>query len=252
MKVLSPSLFVAIFGYLRPHPWITLDTAAEDAYSLFLCRSELMGWSRSSTGGDGRGLWGMNDASFDLPAGDRATRIAWFQVGVDAHTVDGESFPFHPLLACAGDVLSRVGQLEMEGAQFLVPLQIGGAPAAISSVPNWFNVCDPASRVAMRATLDSGEDPIIPQVKDEVAELASKIAREPFAVTPTSTEARHVQLRPEVTDGFWLGEGRHPITFDAIAPDWSPDSIAWTANLLAESCRRIGVKTSILINISKN
>lgn len=246
MKVLSPSMFVAIFGDLRSHRWVTPDDLTEDAYSFFVSRAELMGWSRP----DGRGLWGMNDASFDLPASTPQARIAWFQVGVDEHTVDRASFPFHPLLTCGCDVLGRIGELTVRAAQFLVPLQIGGTPATISSVPNWFNACDPASRVGIRVTLDSGEDPVLPQVGADVAELASKIARAPFTIAPAADTA-HVQLLPEVTDGFWLGDGRHPVTFDVVAPDWSADSIAWTANLLAESCRRVGVKTSVLINIDR-
>jgi hypothetical protein len=250
MKVLSPSLFVAIFGYLRPYPWVSLEELEEDAYSLFYSRSQLMGWSRSTTRTDGRGLWDMNDASFD-PSGNGAGRIAWFQVGVDEQALTGSSFPFHPLLACAGDSLGRVGELELEAVQLLVPLQAAGASAPLSSVPNWFNVCNPSSRVGMRVTLDSGEDPVMPQIANELTELVSKMARDPFDVEPSSTETEHVELQPEVTDGFWLGEGRHPVTFETVAPDWTLDSIAWTANLFAESCRRIGVETSVLINVGK-
>jgi hypothetical protein len=245
VKVLSPSMFVAIFGNLRSHPWISPDVLTEDAYSFFVSRAELMGWSR----GGGSSLWGMNDASFDLTVISPRARIGWFQVGLDESTVNGATFPFHPLLTCGYEVLGRVGEITVQGAQFLVPLQIGGIPATISSVPNWFNACDPAARVKMRATLDSGEDTVLSQVAADVAELASEIAREPFAIAPAADGTAHVQLVPEVTDGFWLGEGRHPITFDTIAPDRSPDSIAWTANILTESCRRVGVKTSILVNI---
>jgi len=246
MKVLSPSMFVAVFGDLRSHQWITPDALAEDAYSFFVSRAELMGWSRQ----DGSGLWGMNDASFGLSTRNPQARLAWFQVGVDERTVDGASFPFHPLLTCGCDALGRIGEITVRAAQFLVPLQMSGSPAMISSVPNWFNACDPSARVAMRVTLDSGEDPVLPQVAVDVAELAAKITREPFAIAPAVGTA-HVQLHPEVTDGFWLGEGRHPVTFETVAPDWSADSIAWTANLLTESCRRVGVKTSVLINIDR-
>ena len=247
MKVLGPSMFVAIFGSIRPHPWIASETSPEDAYSLFASRAELMGWSRE----DGTGLWSMNDATLDLPVSSPRARIAWFQVGVDERTVDGASFPFHPLLTCAGDVLDRVGDVVVEAAQFLVPLQIGGTPPTISSVPNWFNMCNPATSVGVRVTVDSGEDPVLPQVAADVAALASTMAREPFRVAPTAIGTTPVQLLPEATDGFWLGEGRHPVTFDAVAPEWSLDSIAWTANILAESCRRTGMKTSILISIDR-
>jgi hypothetical protein len=238
-------MFVAIFGSLRSHPWIGPDPLTEDAYSFFASRAELMGWAKRGSSG----LWDMNDAAFNLSGSGHRARIAWFQVGLDETTVDGAGFPFHPLLTCGCEALGRVGEVRVQGTQFLVPLQIDGAPATISSVPNWFNACDPAARVTMRATLDSGEDPVLPRVAADVAALASEIAREPFAIAPAAAGTAHVELLPEVTDGFWLGEGRHPITFDTVAPDRSPDSIAWTANLLTESCRRVGVKTSILVNI---
>jgi hypothetical protein len=205
VKVLSSSMFVAIFGDFRSHPWIVPDALTEDAYSFFVSRAELMGWSREG----GCGLWDMNDASFSLSASSPRDRIAWFQVGLDETTVDGSAFPFHPLLTCGCEVLGRVGDSTVQGVQFLVPLQIGGAPATISSVPNWFKACDPATRVTMRATPDSGEDPVLPRVAADVAAVASEIAREPFTITPAAAGAAHVQLFPEVTDGFWLGEGRH-------------------------------------------
>src|SRR6266480_1733594 len=196
-------MFVAIFGNLRSHPWVDSETSPEDAYSLFASRAHLMGWSRD----DGTGLWGMNDASFDLPVSSPRARIEWFQVGVDERTVDGASFPFHPLLTCGVDVLGRIGEVVVEAAQFLVPLQLGGTPPTISSVPNWFNTGNPATSVRVRVTVDSGEDPVLPQVAAEVAALASTVARGPFAVTPTAAGIAHVQLLPEATDGFWLGEG---------------------------------------------
>jgi hypothetical protein len=193
----------------------------------------------------------MNDASFDFSTTHQASRVAWFQVGIDEHRLTGANFPFHPLLACAADSLGRVGTLDVQAVQLLVPLQTAGAPTLISSVPNWFNICDPAARIGVRVTLDSGEDPVMPQVADELAELVSTLARAPFEIEPFFADSAHVQLQPEVTDGFWLGEGRHPVSFDAIAPDWTLDSIAWIANLFAESCRRIGVKTSVLINVGR-
>jgi hypothetical protein len=252
VKVLTSSMFVAVFGHLRPHPWITLESLEEDAYSLFLSRSELMGWSATAAHAGGSGLWGMNDASFDTFSTDEQARVGWFQVGIEDAEPIRSGLPFHPLVACATDTLRRVGDLEIGAIQFLVPLQIAGTTVATSSVPNWFNACDPGSRVGVRVTLDSGEDPIMSQVAGDLAEVATTTARAPFEVARSSAEAEHVTLRPEVTDGFWLGEGRHPVTFDAVAPDWSPDSIAWTAHLLAEACYRVGVRTSILINIAES
>ena len=49
-----------------------------------------------------------------------------------------------------------------------------------------------------------------------------------------------MQLRREVSDHFWLVEGRNLIIFDEVAANWSLNSIAWTSNPVAESNRRIG------------
>ncbi|OZM79342.1 hypothetical protein [Pseudonocardia sp. MH-G8] len=250
MKVLSPSTFVALYGSFRPHPWITMGETEEDAYSLFFNRAEMMGWSHSTTEGRRPVLWGMNDAGFDV-AGETtdAGRVAWFQVGTGEDELSGVAFPFHPLLTCAVDSVARVGQLGLDGVQFLVPVQYAGAPAFRSAVPNWFNLCDPASRTRLRVTVDSGEDAVLPRVAAKLSELVTLMAPERFAVEP-GLRQEHVQLLPEATE-FWMGEGRHPVTFDTVAPDWTLDSIAYTADLFAEACRRIEIRTSVQINIGR-
>lgn len=250
VKVLSPSLFVALHGSFRSHPWLKPDSMEEDAYSLFFSRAEMMGWSHPAAEAGGHALWGMNDAGLDVVGEVHgATRVAWFQVGIDEQLLSGSPFPFHPLLSCAADSVERAGRLDLDGVQLQVPLQDAGAPVMRSSTPNWFNLSDPASRTSMRVTVDSGEDPVLPRVAAQLSELVTTMTPEPFSLEPGNRQ-EHVQLLPEVTD-FWMGEGRHPVTFDVVAPDWTLDSVAYTAGLFAEACRHIRIRTSILISISR-
>ncbi len=92
---MSGTLIVTAFGrhLFRPgqSPW----DGEEDLYSVFLARSELMGWSRigSSAGPDVPLLWGMNDAELSQ---DDGPQIGWVQVGLDVHCREELDIPDFP------------------------------------------------------------------------------------------------------------------------------------------------------------
>jgi hypothetical protein len=45
----GPTVFVGVYGSLRVHPWIELETMPEDAYSLLMSRAEAMRWTHFAT-----------------------------------------------------------------------------------------------------------------------------------------------------------------------------------------------------------
>src|SRR5260370_33102236 len=79
-----------------------------------------MGWLARAEEGATGGLWGMNDAEAGPAPGPRPQRVAWFQV-VLTGPFPGGLLPVQPFLACAGDVVARLGALRLAAVQALPP-----------------------------------------------------------------------------------------------------------------------------------
>ncbi len=167
------TMFAALFGELAFHS--RPDVAGErsqDAYSLFYARSSAMGWLTPAVEGASGGLWGMNDAEAAPGSRGQRCRVAFFQVVLTEPKL-GKLLPVQPFLACAGDVLARLGTLHLEAVQVLLPERDADEDAQFASpsgmrvasslldVLNWFADCDPRLRAPVRVTLDGVPDPSI-------------------------------------------------------------------------------------------
>src|SRR5215831_16917131 len=164
----AKSMYAALYGELAPHA--PLDGLSQDAYSLFYARSAAMGWLTPAVEGASGGLWGMNDAEAGPGSGPRPSRVAWFQV-VLTGPAPGKLLPVQAFLACASDVIARLGTLRLEAVQLLLPERdapVGGQPASPSGMRvarplldalSWFADSDPRLQARVRVTLDGGPDP---------------------------------------------------------------------------------------------
>jgi hypothetical protein len=114
-------MFAGLFGELVPHPRpVTPGEVSQDAYGLFYARSSAMGWLTPAVEGATGGLWGMNDAEAAPGSGAQPPRAAFFQVVLTEPNL-GKVLPVQPFLACAGDVMARLGALRLEALQVLLP-----------------------------------------------------------------------------------------------------------------------------------
>ena len=78
---MSQTLFLEAFGQLsRDTSLAGIVSEAEDLYSVFNTRAELMSWATTATQRRRVELWEMNEA--ELTAGTDASRIGWVQVGL--------------------------------------------------------------------------------------------------------------------------------------------------------------------------
>src|SRR5258708_39390093 len=96
-----------------------------------------MGWLTRAEEGATGGLWGMNDAEAGPAPGPRPQRVAWFQV-VLTGPFPGGLLPVQPFLACAGDVVARLGALRLAAAPGRLPESAppeGGDLASTSGLP---------------------------------------------------------------------------------------------------------------------
>jgi hypothetical protein len=258
MKIVDDTLFAGLYGSFEPHPRIDPDA---DAYSLFVSRATAQRWLSFNAAAPSatytrQGLWAMHDAGQDWTG--QPARIAWYQVGVHP----GRPLPIQPLLTCAEDSLTRVGTIDLQTVQLLLPIQAtADAGPDLATAARQFLSANPETAHPIVVTLDSGESSEIPDRADEILTALTAIKRTGFDVheartidDPAALHAlthRLLGQAPPIVDELWLGEGHHAITFTAILPEWSLDAIAWFAEAVVEACRRNSVQTTVLTTVGR-
>jgi len=246
-KIIDMTALVGLYGTLRPHPWIAANADPQDAYSLFRVHATAMGWSASGPDGIGATVWGMNDAGQAGSGEER--RIGWFQVGLDK--TEG-ALPLVPLAVCAWKSLARIGMMDVDAVQLLVPVH-EAAPAwtHLVSTRSWFTTADPAARVHAEVVLDPGADETGEQTSAAVVNGMQAISIKPFAVAPVPDRrpVANLACEPALVGDLWMGPTRNPITLDAELPEWTPEAIGWLTSLVTEGMNKAGITTSTLISI---
>lgn len=259
-------MLAAFYGELAPRRLSDLlPKLSEDAYSLFHARSAAMGWLTPAVQGASGGLWGMNDAEAGPGSGPRPQRVAFFQV-VLTGPAPGGSLPVQPFLACAGDVVARLGTLRLDAVQVLLPERDpppGGEFASMrASWPllqarDWFTDCDPGLRAPVRVTLDGGPDRSIqaaaPAILQRVQEFRQDIfAGESFSVA----DEDHLVLWPDLA--LWPPPSashpdfaHHRVTFRGTLAEWSLDALGWLAAFLADASSRHGIRTPLMFTADR-
>ncbi len=253
-------MYAAFYGEIVPHAPLT--ELSQDAYSLFYSRSAAMGWLAPAVEGASGGVWGMNDAEVSPALEPRPHPVAWFQVTLTEPAGAGV-LPVQPFLACAGDVMARLGTLRLEAVQVLVPGQDAPADgdfASPSSMPvarpllvslNWFGDCDPRLREPARVTLDGGPDPQVASAAPAIARWIQEIRQDVFACDSYSlADNDHLVLRPTALHGQ-PGAPHHRVTFHGTLTEWSLDALGWLAAFLADISSRHGVSTPLMLTADR-
>ncbi|MBB4682951.1 hypothetical protein [Amycolatopsis jiangsuensis] len=248
---IAGTLTAALYGTMTPHPWLAPD-ADTDAYSAFHTCSRMMGWLHDDQ--ERPSLWGMNDA--DAPTRTSGSEpnsepVAWFQVEAQRVARD-QPLPAQPVLQCATAAMTRLGALELDAVQMLLPVQVldtADAPGPLLSpslrTAHWFADSDPTLRTPVQVTLDSGQSPAIPAVSDVLA----SIEQPAFAVS--SYENGHTPITPWFDDSFWNGPPQHAVVFTGTLAEWSPSAIGWLAGLTADLYARHRLTTPLLMTVQR-
>lgn len=253
------TLFVALHGEYSAHPWREPQSAASDAYSLFVARSAAMGWLTDASARGNRGSWGMNDAGQGHDAGSPPSCMAWFQVSLPTTVPAEQPLPVQAFLACAGDVMGRLGTWSIDALQLLMPLQSlagttdaaprEGAVMSLLQEAEWFVDRDPSTRTGLEVTLDGGQDATINAAAADMHAWVRGLRQDVFKCRTVSVnDQRERTLLAPVIDELWLGPPRHRATFHGSLAEWSLDGLGWLAALLAEAGCRHGVDTPLLLS----
>ncbi len=259
----TSTMFAALYGELTLHPWRDPVTAESDAYSLFYARSAALGWLADSRENGVGGTWGMNDAGQDLVSGSQPPRAAWFQVSIDSIPV-GRPLPVQAFLACADDVVERIGTLRLQAVQVLLPVESLNASAGAPLHPDavgtlvgeigWFVDCNPHLSTSVRVTLDSGQDSSIRSVAPAMFQRMQEIRQDVFVCDSFSLKDDDaVVLQPAITDSpLWLGSAQHHATFHGTLVEWSLDALGWLAAFLSSVSSEHGVSTPLVLSVNRS
>ncbi|MGW8375205.1 hypothetical protein [Streptomyces sp. ODS28] len=258
------TLFAALYGELAPHPWRGHDSE-HDAYQLFHQYALAMGWLDDGDGGGGApsapGLWGMNDAGWDHPLGlHDSGLVSWFQVEAGAVAPD-RPLPVRPFLRCSEVATERAGELGLSAVQLLLPVQ--GLDASVrpayARVPSmrtvhWFAEPDPRARTAVRVGVDSGQDPSVPAVGQQLADELGRLEQAVFTCTGHHlAEGDHVgSIPPPFGDALWNGPSGRALVLEGELCEWSTDAIGWLAEAIADCTAHLGARTPLLLTITRS
>lgn len=259
----NSTMFAALHGELTLHPWRDPVTAKSDAYSLFFARSSAMGWLADAMENEVGGTWGMNEAEQDLVSGSQPSRCTWFQVSLIDPLGSGRPLPVQAFLACAGDVVARIGTLRLQAVQVLLPVESlnpsAGALSHLNAVmtliqdSGWFADCNPHLSTWVRVTLDSGQDSSIRSVAPAMFQWMQEIRQDVFACDSFSLKDDDaVVLQPAITDALWLGPAQHCATFHGTLVEWSLDALGWLAAFLSSASSEHGVSTPLMLTVNRS
>ena len=255
-------MFAGLRGELTLHPWRDPDAAESDAYSLFHSRSVAMGWITLAEDGTSGGLWGMNDAGQLGPDPNAQHPYAvWFQVTLPRLISPAQPLPLQPFISCVGDVVARLGRLQLDAIQVLLPLQsfAGLANATLRnealfapiSSAGWFFDSNPHAMTRVQVVLDGGENPAIRSVADDLFQWLQRIKQTVFVCDSFSLTDDPNVLKPIfLDDRFWRGPSQHSAAFYGTLVEWSLDALGWLATLLAGASFKFGVTTPTVLTVS--
>lgn len=258
------TMFAALYGELTPHPWRGPESDG-DAYSLFYQRSLAMGWLDGRDGGTttagkhagASGLWSMNDAGWDHPLAPAEPQLAaWFQVEVEAVARD-RPLPVQPFLRCAGDTADRVGVLQLEAVQVLLPVQGLVAsrrpPEALGAsmqTLQWFREGGDKSPVQVDVDVDSGWDPALSVFTDQFADRFDRLSQKVFVRTLDMVVTPEAVVAP-LFGSFWNGPSSHRLRLQGELSEWSLDAIGWVGGLIADTGAKLGIGSSLLFTVTR-
>ena len=259
------TLFAALYGELVPHAW--RDPESElDAYSLFYHRSLAMGWLDDRSAGGGLedrmlrapGLWGMNDAGWSHPlAAAGAALISWFQVEASA-VADDRPLPVQPFLRCAQDATARAGTLDLSAVQVLLPVQgldplsrPPYAPVPAMRTKEWFAECAPEARTPVEVNINSGRDPAIPAIAQQVTDHLGHLDQDVFTCRSQDVAGRDAVLPPPFDDRSWNGPPLHGVLLRGELAEWSCDAVGWLAEVVADIAAQLGVRSPLLLTVTR-
>ena len=171
--------------------------------------------------------------------------------------------PVQAFLACAGDVVARIGTLDLQAVQVLLPVPIRAESAGSSSLRldalgsllsanGWFVAGNPQARTPVQVTVAGGQDPSIHSAAPEVFRWTREIKQDVFSCESFSLAHDDAVVVGPNVDRLWPGPGHHRATFRGTLAEWSLDALGWLTAFLADTSSRYGIITPVMLTATRS
>ena len=259
---MSYFLFVEAFGQLFRGANLEgiVSSDEEDLYSVFLARSELMGWSTTSTGRRPL-LWDINEA--ELTAGSDGSRMGWVQVGLEVGDLEptrvpppalDRGFGYAPhgarrkatelalmlpaLIQCLDDALRRFGVVKLSGLQVTanyLESKTRRCYGDLVGTLNWFNT-SPTGRADAIIAFD--QKLLAGHTEEElVADLRRKNTGS-FEFGPVVAVPQQHSIKAGVETPISSVSPSHSgLGVSVSLPEWTPSAAAWVLAIVIDTAR---------------
>jgi hypothetical protein len=247
----SPTEFyLGVHGVLTLHPWLAEvpeDDLEEDGHSLVMKRAEALGLADFDPHSPEPVRWLHSDAGGDWTQDGTVRQVAWLQgYAVD---VPQQRMPLHPAFGVLGDVIRRLGQVELRAVHGLVPLTLGHRSIMrLVTMMDWYEMADPGSATDLRISVrtDTGRTGLGEAIREEIDRDRR---RECLQLGPAERGADpglpHMEgeeiLQDATNSEVLAGRGR----------TWSLDFAAWALETVADACRAVGEDGHAFVTVEK-
>lgn len=236
------TLLLEAFGQISPRTDLSDEVSgAQDLYSVFMTRAELMSWSTHASSSSSprfaevweRGLlWGMNEAELTAEAG--SSRIGWVQVGLEVGVEAAMALP--ALIQCFDDALRRFGVVELSGLQVTAGFLPRARPCAGNLVSglNWFQVAHGPKANAVIAV----DDGLLQEgTESELVARLQQLYTGPFKFESLVAvpEQHSIEVPPEQPDTSTLSPAQWGLS--VTLPEWTASAAAWVLAVAIDELR---------------
>ena len=257
---MSPTLFLEAFGQLsRDTSLEGIVSEAEDLYSVFNTRAELMSWATTATQRRRVELWDMNEA--ELTAGTDASRIGWVQVGlgeiVEPVTLElptpvqgYTSLPvlrrsaveppmvLPALVQCFDDSLRRFGAVELSGIQLTASHLESRTRSCLGDLVgmlNWFNTTQKARADAIIAF---DQELLGGQTEAELLASLQRWNTGSFEFGPVvAVPEQHWISAPVEMPWSGVSPARSGLGVSVTMPEWTASAVGWVLAKVIDAAR---------------
>ena len=257
---MSQTLFLEAFGQLsRDTSLAGIVSGAEDLYSVFNTRAELMSWATTATQRRRVELWEMNEA--ELTAGTDASRIGWVQVGLGEVVEPGtlelptpvQGYALLPVLRrsaveppmalpalvqCFDDALRRFGAVELAGVQVTASHLDPSTRSCfgdLALVLNWFNTTQKARADAIIAF---DQELLGGQTEAELVASLQRGHAGSFEFGPVvAVPEQHWISAPVELTWSSVSPGRSGLGVSVTLPEWTASAVGWVLAKVIDAAR---------------
>ncbi|MEU7802519.1 hypothetical protein AB0B10_24995 [Micromonospora arborensis] len=116
---------------------------------------------------------------------------------------------------------------------------------------DWFAERDPRSSTPAVVNINSGRDPSIPAVAQQLTDHLDHLEQDVFVRRSHDVAGRDAVLPPPFDDRLWNRPPLHGVVLRGELAEWSFDAIGWLAEVVADSAAQLDVRSPLVLTVTR-